>query len=59
MPNRVSKQDWVAMFREIGLDDETMKQWHHLFETRHPQAHEDFLRWLGLEPEEVVRVRTV
>ena len=59
MKNRVSKKDWVAMFREIGLDDEKMEQWHRVFEARHPQAHEEFLHHLGLAPEEIARVRAL
>lgn len=59
MQNRVSKKEWVAMFRDIGLDDETMEQWHRLFEARHPKAHEEFLRHLGLAPDEIARVRAL
>lgn len=59
MENRISKEDWIAMFQEIGLDDEKMEQWHRLFEVQHPQAHEEFLRHLGLAPEEIARVRAL
>ncbi|PLX78573.1 MAG: hypothetical protein C0616_14130 [Desulfuromonas sp.] len=57
MQNRVSKEEWVAMFRDIGLDEETMRRWHRLFEQRHPQAHADFLGWLDIAPDEVARIR--
>jgi hypothetical protein len=57
MKNTVSKTEWVAMFREIGLDDGKMEQWHRLFEIRHPKAHADFLKWLGLSCGEIERVR--
>lgn len=40
MEAKVNVNDWVAMFRDIGLDDAKMHQWHHLFETRHPEAHQ-------------------
>lgn len=59
MQKQVSKEDWVAMFREIGLNDETMTQWHRVFEERHPQGHADFLDWLGLSSEEIARVRAL
>ncbi len=49
---------WVALFREIGLDDAKMKLWHHLFETRHPEGHQSFLEWLGLPTKEVERIRS-
>jgi len=45
------------MFREIGLEDGKMEQWHRLFETRQPKAHADFLKWLGLSCGEIERVR--
>lgn len=45
------------MFREIGLDDKAMAQWHQLFEERHPQGHEGFLKWLGLSSAEINRIR--
>ena len=57
MQNNVSKDDWVAMFQEIGLDDETMMKWHSLFEARHPEGHEDFLKWLGISSDEISKIR--
>ena len=59
MQKRVNKEDWVAMFREIGLNDESMKKWHQLFEVRHPEGHADFLNWLGLSSDEITRVRNM
>lgn len=59
MQKKVSKEDWVAMFREIGLSDEAMKKWHQLFEARHPDGHADFLKWLGLSSDEIAKVRSV
>lgn len=58
MKNQVNVKEWVAMFREIGLSDTQMEQWHRLFEARHPEAHGGFLEWLGLPPEEVDRIRS-
>jgi hypothetical protein len=57
MQNNVSKDDWVAMFREIGLTDDAMMKWHRLFETRHPEGHADFLAWLGIAPDEIASIR--
>jgi hypothetical protein len=57
MKNNVNVDEWVAMFREIGLDDARMNQWHKLFEARHPDAHQAFLEWLGISPEEIDRHR--
>ena len=38
MSDVMNKTKWVELFREIGLDDETMLRWHRLFESRHPQG---------------------
>lgn len=59
MQKNVNKEEWVAMFREIGLDDETMTKWHQLFESRHPEGHAAFLSWLGLSPDEIATVRNM
>jgi hypothetical protein len=45
------------MFREIGLDDEQMHQWHKLFETKHPDGHKGFLEWLGIPAEKIEKIR--
>ena len=58
MQDKLSKEDWVAMFREIGLDDAAMKKWHQLFEARHPEGHADFLNWLGLSSAEITKIRS-
>ena len=58
MQRKMNKEDWVAMFREAGMSDDTMMKWHRLFETRHPEAHEDFLVWLGISSDEIARIRS-
>lgn len=55
----MSKEKWVAMFREIGLDDAAMTQWHRLFEARHPDAHQAFLEWLRIPAAEIVAIRAL
>lgn len=57
MQGKVNKEEWIAMFREVGLSDEAMKKWHHLFETRHPDGHEGFLNWLGISSDEINKIR--
>lgn len=49
--------DWVAMFRQIGLDEAAMHRWHALFEDRAPEAHQSFLEWLRLPDAEIQRIR--
>lgn len=58
MQIKVNKEDWVAMFKEIGLDEKTMKKWHQVFEARHPEGHADFLNWLGLSADEIATIRS-
>lgn len=57
MQNKITVNDWVAMFQEIGLDEARMKQWHRTFETRHPEAHRSFLEWLGLPANKIEQIR--
>lgn len=58
MNKKVNKENWVAMFREIGLSDDQMARWHQLFDTRHPEGHEDFLVWLGISSDEIADIRS-
>jgi len=58
MQEPMKVEQWIAMFREVGLGDTKMKQWHSLFEKRHPQAHQNFLEWLGLPPEKISQIRS-
>lgn len=57
MSSHLTKDQWVALFREIGLDDATMRRWHQCFEARHPGQHQAFLEWLGIPAEEIDRIR--
>jgi len=57
MKKNVTKEEWVAMYRDIGLDRSKMKQWHQLFESRHPEGHQGFLEWLGIPPKEIDEIR--
>jgi hypothetical protein len=53
----VTKDQWVEMFRAIGLDEAAMRRWHQEFERRHPEGHAGFLRWLGLGENEISAIR--
>lgn len=57
--DRVTVDEWVGMFREIGLTDADMQKWHKLFEAKHPRAHQSFLEWLGLDAEHIKKVRNL
>lgn len=57
MNHTVTKEEWIAMFRDMGMDETKMLEWHRLFETRHPEGHRSFLTWLGLAEEEIAGIR--
>ena len=55
----VSKEQWVTMFRDIGLDDATMKKWHQTFENLNPEGHQEFLEWLNIPSNEIADIRSL
>lgn len=55
----MNKDNWALLFREIGLDDETMLMWHRAFETRFPEGHQSFLEWLQIPADEIGRIRAL
>jgi hypothetical protein len=55
----MSKENWVLLFKEIGLDDATMVSWHQAFETRFPEGHQSFLEWLQIPADEIARIRAL
>ena len=57
MQGNVSKDEWVDMFREIGLTEAAMMKWHRLFEQENPAGHQSFLEWLGLTPARIAEIR--
>ena len=57
MQAKINKEEWVAMFRDVGMSDDEMMKWHRLFESRHPEGHGDFLNWLGIPSEEIDKIR--
>jgi hypothetical protein len=55
----MNKEKWVLLFKEIGLDEATMTQWHKAFEARFPGGHQSFLEWLNIEANEIRRIRAL
>jgi hypothetical protein len=55
----MNKEKWVLLFKEIGLDDATMIQWHREFEARYPDGHQSFLEWLNIDENEIGRIRAL
>lgn len=60
MSNEVmNKEKWVLLFREIGLDEASMTQWHQAFEARYPEGHQSFLEWLNIAESEIRQIRAL
>ena len=57
--SKVSVEQWIELFREVGLKDDDMKKWHRLFETKTPQGHQNFLEWLGLDAKRIKDIRNM
>lgn len=57
MKQTVTVEEWVQRFRAIGLNDESMEQWHNLFEQENPNGHQSFLEWLGLPADRIAKIR--
>lgn len=53
----LDKQRWIEILRATGLGEEEMDRWHREFERLSPEAHQDFLESLGIEPDEVRLIR--
>jgi len=53
----LNKAQWVGLFKEAGLTDEMMKQWHRVFEKKYPEAHHAFLEHLQIGKDEIERIR--
>lgn len=53
----MDKQQWVAILSASGMSEEDMCQWHVAFEQNLPEAHQDFLESLSIDPEEINEIR--
>lgn len=53
----MDKEMWVDLLRKTGLSDDEMDKWHIQFEKTSPEAHQDFLEWLGIPPDQIESIR--
>lgn len=53
----IKKDDWVAILKSAGLDDDSMDKWHHEFEKLSPRAHHEFLASLGIDESDILMIR--
>ena len=54
---KITKDQFVALLNDAGVTDAQKHKLHALFEARHPEAHEAFLQWLGVPPEDIRNIR--
>lgn len=55
--NGLTQTMMTDLLRAAGLDDQAMMVWHAEFERRSPQAHHDFLLYLGMPDREALKIR--
>lgn len=53
----LDKQSWVGILQASGMSKTEMRRWHIEFERASPEGHRDFLESLGIEADEVQRIR--
>ena len=53
----ITKDRWVEIMRAAGLSDDDMHNWHRQFERLEPDAHQEFLESLGIDSDEIQRIR--
>ncbi len=57
--NIVTKERWVQIMQEAGFSENYMVTWHQKFEEMEPAEHQKFLESLGIEQDEIVRIRAL
>jgi DNA-binding transcriptional MerR regulator len=55
--NVINKKRWVEIMQAAGLNEQDMHNWHIQFEAMEPDAHQEFLQSLGIEPAEIKKIR--
>ena len=53
----INKAQWVKILKASGMDENAMRQWHIEFERTLPEAHSDFLESLGIDEEEIAKIK--
>lgn len=53
----LNKEQFVALMRATGLNDDDMHRWHKEFEAMSGESHEEFLASLGCPPDEIQKIR--
>lgn len=54
----MDKHKWVTILKESGLTESDMKNWHKQFEKASPQDHYRFLKSLGINEDEIRKIKS-
>ena len=54
---RITKEQFSALLDQAGVSGEQKHRLHALFEQHHPEAHRDFLEYLGVPAAEIAAIR--
>lgn len=53
----IGRRAWVDILESCGMDANDRQRWHEAFERSAPEAHQSFLRWLGIPEAEAREIR--
>lgn len=53
----MTKDKWVSIMQASGFSESDMKRWHQEFEKAAPEDHQEFLEYLKIPADEVVKIR--
>ena len=53
----ITKDKWVEIMRAAGLSEADMGRWHAAFEKAAPEEHQEFLEFLHIPKDEIVKIR--
>jgi DNA-binding transcriptional MerR regulator len=53
----ITKDKWVEIMRAAGLSEDDMGRWHAEFEKAAPEEHQEFLEYLRIPKDEIVKIR--
>lgn len=55
----MTKERWVEIMKAAGFDKTAMTKWHQKFEQMEPEEHQKFLESLGIDADEIRRIRSM
>ncbi len=53
----LKKERWIEIMSAAGFSSDDMQNWHRQFEKLEPEAHQEFLESLGIDPSEIAEIR--